>query len=166
MVTNSTKLEIAIQSQHLHWLCKVPLQRLCDSVTIMNTYVWMCWQQVKAIWQKVASPCVKIVQTFTTRKNFKLNFIKFTRLAHYYSLAVTSSLFVYIRELYNSSFQTALFTQAKCCLHTVRQKKEPIFFCVHPFNAWQNLVIFFTCIEESMSYNSVYLILACAKNFV
>jgi len=34
-------------------------------------------------------------------------------------------------------------------LYTVRQKKEPIFFCVYLFNAWQELVNFFTYIKES-----------------
>jgi len=46
------------------------------------------------------------------------------------------------------------------------EKKEPIFFCVHLFNVWQKLVNFFVYIKESISYNSVYLILACVKNFV
>jgi len=33
------------------------------------------------------------------------------------------------------------------------------------FNTLQKLVNFFTYIKESISYNSVYLILACIKNF-
>jgi len=52
--------------------------------------------------------------------------------------------------------------------YTVRQKKEPIFFRVHLFNAWQKLVIFFAHIKESisLSYNSACLILACVENIV
>ena len=33
------------------------------------------------------------------------------------------------------------------------------------FNTWRRLVNFFTYIKESISYNCVYLILACVKNF-
>ena len=33
------------------------------------------------------------------------------------------------------------------------------------FNAWRKLVNFFTYLNESISYNSVYLTLACVKIF-
>ena len=53
--------------------------------------------------------------------------------------------------------------------YTVRQKKEPIFFCVHLFSIWRKLVNVFTYVRpkesRSIIYNSVYLILACAENF-
>jgi len=45
-------------------------------------------------------------------------------------------------------------------------REAAIFFGVHLFNAWQKLANFFTYIKESISYNSMYLILACVKNFV
>ena len=34
------------------------------------------------------------------------------------------------------------------------------------FNAWRKLVNFFTYLNESISYNSVYLTLTCVKIFV
>jgi len=40
------------------------------------------------------------------------------------------------------------------------RKKQTLFFCLHPFNARQKLVIFFTHIKESTIYNSMHLILA------
>ena len=54
-----------------------------------------------------------------------------------------------------------------CFLYTPwGRKKEPIFVCVHFLMLDRNWWIFFTCIKESISYNYVYLILACANNFV
>ena len=51
-------------------------------------------------------------------------------------------------------------------LYTIRQKKEPIFSCVHlSYNSWQKLVNSFVFIKERINYNSMYLILACVKNF-
>ena len=55
-------------------------------------------------------------------------------------------------------------------VYTVRQKKESIFLYVHLFSVCQKLLNFlFTYIRpkesRSISYNSVYLILACAENF-
>jgi len=52
-------------------------------------------------------------------------------------------------------------------INTVRQRKRSQFsFVCLFFNARQKLVNFFTYIKESISYNSVYLVLACVKNFV
>jgi len=48
--------------------------------------------------------------------------------------------------------------------YTARKKKVPIFFCVC-FNTWQKVVNFFVYIKKRISYNSVYLMLACFKNF-
>jgi len=48
---------------------------------------------------------------------------------------------------------------------TSRGRIKNQFLCVRLFIAWQNLVNFFTYIKESISYNSVYLILACVTNF-
>jgi len=49
------------------------------------------------------------------------------------------------------------------------RKKKPIFFCVHLFSTWQKLLNFFTYIRPtestSISYNSVYLILAYVDDF-
>ena len=39
-----------------------------------------------------------------------------------------------------------------------------LFVCIS-FNTWQKLVNFFVYIKERISYNSVYLALACVKNF-
>ena len=54
-------------------------------------------------------------------------------------------------------------------MYTVRQKKEPIFFCMHLFKYPTESGIFFTYIrlKESMSIscNYVYLILACIENY-
>ena len=43
-------------------------------------------------------------------------------------------------------------------------EKEPV-LCASVLNTWHKLVNLFTYIEEIISYNSVYLILACVKNF-
>jgi len=51
-------------------------------------------------------------------------------------------------------------------LHREAEKKEPIFFCVHILMIDRNWWIFFTNIKESLSYNSMYLILAYVKNSV
>jgi len=50
-------------------------------------------------------------------------------------------------------------------IYTEAEKKEPIFFRVHLFYYWQKLVNSFIYIKERISYNSVYLILMCIKNF-
>ena len=50
-------------------------------------------------------------------------------------------------------------------IHHKAEKKNQFSFVNIFFNTWQKLVNFFTYIEESISYNSVYLILACVKNF-
>ena len=47
-----------------------------------------------------------------------------------------------------------------------RRKKEPISDYVHLFNTWQKLVNSFAYIKESISYNSVHLILARVKDYV
>ena len=52
-----------------------------------------------------------------------------------------------------------------CQMYTVRLKKEPIFFCVLLFQCLTETGEF-TYTKESISYNSLYLILACVKNFV
>jgi len=51
-------------------------------------------------------------------------------------------------------------------LHREAEKSEPVFIfvCIF-FNTRQKLVNFFAYIKESISYNSVYSILACVKNF-
>ena len=55
-------------------------------------------------------------------------------------------------------------------LHREAEKKEPVLFCVHFFNAWQKLVNFFANrknrYKESISYYNMYLMLACVKNYV
>ena len=54
-------------------------------------------------------------------------------------------------------------------IHREAEKKKPIFFCVHLFSTWQKLLNFFTYIRptesRSISYNSVYLILAYVDDF-
>jgi len=45
-----------------------------------------------------------------------------------------------------------------------RKRNQFCFVCVF-LNTWQKLVNFFTYIKESRCYNSLYLILACVKNF-
>ena len=54
-------------------------------------------------------------------------------------------------------------------IYTVRQKKEPFFFCMHLSEYLTETDEFFTYIRpmerRSIGYNSVYLILACVKNF-
>jgi len=64
----------------------------------------------------------------------------------------------------------------KCCgdkpdsfsvaVYTVRQKKEPLFFCVHLSWYLTEIGEFFVYIKERRSNSSVHLILARAKNFV
>ena len=49
--------------------------------------------------------------------------------------------------------------------YSVRQKKEPIFYCVHLFDTRQQLVNFITYVEEKIRHNSVYLILARVNYF-
>ena len=52
-------------------------------------------------------------------------------------------------------------------VHREAEKKEPFYFCACLFNTGQKLVIFFTYISpkesRSISYNSMYLVLACVK---
>ena len=62
--------------------------------------------------------------------------------------------------------KTKVAQSSSVFVHRETEKKEPVFFCVHLFNARQKLVNFFTCIKESLSHNSVYLILARVKDFV
>jgi len=50
------------------------------------------------------------------------------------------------------------------------EKKEPVLFCLHLFSPWQKLVNFFCTYirpkeSRSISYNSVYLIMARVENF-
>ena len=58
---------------------------------------------------------------------------------------------------------------ARGLLHRDAEKMNQFSFVCSIFNTWQKLVIFFTYIRpkesRSISYNSVYLILACVKNF-
>jgi len=54
----------------------------------------------------------------------------------------------------------------KIILHREAEKRNHFSFVCIFFNAWQNVVIFFAYVEESINYNSVYLILDWVKNFV
>ena len=53
-------------------------------------------------------------QNVYNEKTFNLKGVNFTWLVHRYSLAVTSSLFVYISKLCNLSLQTAIMQKCKC----------------------------------------------------
>jgi len=54
-------------------------------------------------------------------------------------------------------------------IHRKAEKNKPIFFRVHLFSTWQKRWFFFAYIRPkesgSISYNSVYLILACVEKF-
>jgi len=50
-------------------------------------------------------------------------------------------------------------------MYTMMQNKGANFLLCAFFNTCQKLVIFFRYIKETISYNFVYLIFACVKNF-
>ena len=52
------------------------------------------------------------------------------------------------------------------CIHHEAEKKDQFSFVCTFFNTWQKLMTSFTYIKERMSYNSLYSIFACVKNFV
>ena len=53
----------------------------------------------------------------------------------------------------------------KHAIYTVTQKNNQFSFVCTFFNTWQKLGNCFTYVKESVSYNSVYLVLARVKNF-
>ena len=72
----------------------------------------------------------------------------------------------YSRDI-SARFSKGSWRQCATWIYTVRQKKrnEFSFFVCIAFNTWQKLVNLSVYIKERTSYNSVYLILACIKNF-
>ena len=50
-------------------------------------------------------------------------------------------------------------------IHREAEKRNQFSFVCVSFNTWQKLVKIFTYIKKRISYNSIYLILACINNF-
>jgi len=69
-------------------------------------------------------------------------------------------------ELYDLVWSSVSTVVKQYEVHREAEKRNQFSFVRIFFNAWQKLMIFFTYIKESMSYNSVHLILACVDNFV